>query len=411
MRILVINSGSGSQSLSLFSMEQAGDPDSCEATEAEWEARFESTGGGQDHAVLRKTGEKLGEVPLRGNLTTRDRTLEMLQMLPPAFRINAVAHRVVHGGPDYDKATRVDARVEQTIEQYAALAPLHNPHSLESVRAISGLWGDSIPQVAVFDTAFHRNLPDAAAVYPGPWRWVEQGIRRYGFHGSSFCWAAKRARFLLNRKSDGGLRLIICHLGGGCSLAAVKGGQSIDTTMGFTPLDGIAMCTRAGSLDPGIILHLLRQGTGVERLEQLLNHESGLAGLSGLPGDTREILPAAETGNVRARLALDVFIHRLRAGIAAMMASLGGPPDALIFTDVIGESAPFIRAAACEPFAFAGVSIDPGRNESLPSDVDVSKARAPVRILVIKSRENWQIACEASDLILAGSKHPRKPVL
>jgi acetate kinase len=172
--------------------------------------------------------------------------------------------------------------------------------------------------------------------------------------------------------------------------------------MGFTPLDGIAMCTRAGSLDPGILIHLLRQGMGIERMEHLLNRESGLAGLSGLPGDTRKILPAANAGNMRAKLAVDVFIHRLRAGIGAMMASLAGPPDALVFTDVIAESTPFIRAAACEPFAFAGISIDHGRNESPPPDADVSAARTPVRILVIKSRENWQIACEARELLETG---------
>jgi acetate kinase len=188
--------------------------------------------------------------------------------------------------------------------------------------------------------------------------------------------------------------LILCHLGGGCSLCATVGGRSIDTTMGFTPLDGIAMCTRSGALDPGILLYLLRQGVSTDDLEKLLNKQSGLKGLSGLSGDTRVLLPAATRGDDRARLAIDVFIHRLQAGIGAMLASLGDVPHALVFTDAIGESEPSIRAAACAPFAFLGLDLDMQKNDASSLDTDLATESSVIRVLLIKSREAWQIARE-----------------
>ena len=202
--------------------------------------------------------------------------------------------------------------------------------------------------------------------------WIDQGIRRYGFHGTSFRYASGRAAQLLGRINDPKLRLILCHLGGGCSLCATVGGRSIDTTMGFTPLDGIAMCTRSGAVDPGILLYLLRQGVSTDDLEKLLNKESGLKGLSGLSGDTRVLLPAATRGDDRARLALDVFIHRLQAGIGSMLASLGDVPHALVFTDAISEDEPSIRAAACAPFAFLGFDLDMQKNDISPLDADLA---------------------------------------
>lgn len=305
----------------------------------------------------------------------------------------------MHGGSAYDCATRVTAAVEAQIELLAAFAPMHNAINLEGIRAAQALMHSSKLQVAVFDTAFHLTLPDAAATYPGPYDWREQGIRRYGFHGTSFRYASEKAARMLNRTGDEELRLIICHLGGGCSLCATVGGRSIDTTMGLTPLDGLAMCTRSGSLDPGILIHLLREGITIDNLEHMLHRESGLKGLSGTVGDTRELIPAASEGNPRAQLALGVFIHRLRAGIGQMMASLGKRPDAIVFTDAIGVDEPLIRAAACEPFEFLGLQLDWEKNASSPLNSDLAVPESKVRVLLIESQETWQIAREAHNLI------------
>jgi acetate kinase len=187
-------------------------------------------------------------------------------------------------------------------------------------------------------------------------------------------------------------------LGGGCSLAATVGGKSVDTTMGFTPMDGIAMCTRSGALDPGILLFLMRENPDIDQLEKTLDRESGLQGLSGLPGDTRILVPAANKGNPRAKLAMDVFLHRLQAGMAQMMASLDGRPDAIVFTDAIGEDEPLVRSRACAPFQFIGVKIDPDKNAASPLDSDISPSKVPVRVLIVKSREDWQIARECHQL-------------
>ncbi|MGB9277090.1 MAG: hypothetical protein WCC08_17835 [Terrimicrobiaceae bacterium] len=188
---------------------------------------------------------------------------------------------------------RASTRNRRRVDKLAELAPLHNPANLEGIRACQEILGDSVPQFAVFDTAFHRTLPEAATTYAGPFQWVEQGLVRYGFHGTSYRYASRKALEIINRREDENLSQILCHLGGGCSLAAVRGTQCLDTTMGFTPLDGIAMCTRSGTIDPGILLRLLRHGTDLNSLEQTLNKRSGLSGLSGLPGDTRVIFRAA----------------------------------------------------------------------------------------------------------------------
>ena len=306
------------------------------------------------------------------------------------------APRAAPGGPACAGAPRGDGHVEAAIERLAAFSPLHNRSNLEGVRVARGALGGDAPQFAVFDTAFHRTLSDAAATYAGPYAWREKKIRRYGFHGSSFRGANARAAQLLGRATDDPeLRLVLCHLGGGCSLCATVGGRSVDTTMGFTPLDGIAMCTRSGAVDPGILLYLLREGMSVDELEKTLNQESGLKGLSGLPGDTRVIVPEVERGNVRARLAFDVFVHRLRAGIGAMLAALGGKrPDALVFTDGIAEDEPAVRAAACAAFGFLGLELDAAKNAASPPDADVATAGSAVRVLIVKARENWQIARE-----------------
>lgn len=283
--------------------------------------------------------------------------------------------------------------MKAAIADLAALAPAHNPANLEGIEALEQILGTEVPQIAVFDTAFHTQMPLFAAIYPGPYEWFEQGIRRYGFHGISHQYCAQRAAQILGRELKE-LRLITCHLGNGCSLAAIRDGHSVDTTMGFTPLDGLMMGSRSGSVDPGILIHLMRQeGYTADKLEQLLNLASGLKGISGVSEDMRQIMAAIAQGNQRAQLALDIYVHRLRSGICAMLASLGGL-DALIFTAGVGENSPTIRAAACEAFEFLGLKLDPEKNTRLPDDRDIATADSTLRVLVIHTQEDWAIAQE-----------------
>ena len=274
----------------------------------------------------------------------------------------------------------------------SAFAPLHNRAELEGIDIVERKLG-SISQIAVFDTSFHSQLPDAAAVYPGPYEWISRGIRRYGFHGINHQYCSERAAQLLGRDLKS-LKLITCHLGNGCSLAAIRDGRSVDTTMGFTPLDGLMMGTRSGAVDPGILTYLMRQdGLGGQQLDELLNTRSGLLGISGTSSDMREIVANMKAGDARARLALDVFIHRLQSGIGAMIGVLGGL-DALVFTAGIGENSAEVRATACANFGFVGLKLDSFKNAQASRDQDISAPGSPVRVLVIRAQEDWAIAKE-----------------
>ncbi len=407
-RLLVLNAGSGSQKCSLFELPGVL-PD--EPLNPVWEVKLDSTAPDQPDGQIAwqvcRRGENIeaGTISRETSIAERsERLMSLLWSGPGAVvsgrgDIDAVAHRVVHGGSEFQNAVRVDAEVEATIERLASFAPLHNPNNLTGIRVAREQFGPQTPQFAVFDTAFHHTLSAAAATYAGPYEWLDRGIRRYGFHGTSFRYASDRAARLLERAHDPELRLILCHLGGGCSLCATVGGRSIATTMGFTPLDGLPMCTRSGAVDPGILIYLLRQGSSADELETMLNKASGLKGLSRLPGDTRVLIPAAERGDSHARLALDVFIHGLRAGIGQMLASLGNAPHAIVFTDAIGESEPSIRAAACAPFAFLHLHLDPQANAASHLDADLATEASAVRVLLIKSREAWQIARECHELL------------
>jgi acetate kinase len=399
--VLVLNAGSGSQKLALYAI----DPDPKGPSEPVWQAAVNSTTPGQpDDAFLAPIRSMRGEgqLPIPRDWSLKKKIQALLRaswegdfaVLNEPGRLDLVGHRVVHGGLEFSRAAFVTPDVEATIDKLAELAPLHNPANLEGIRACREILGDSVPQFAVFDTAFHRTLPEAATTYAGPFQWVEQGLVRYGFHGTSYRYASRKALEIINRREDENLSQILCHLGGGCSLAAVRGTQCLDTTMGFTPLDGIAMCTRSGAIDPGILLHLLRHGTDLNSLEQTLNKRSGLSGLSGLPGDTRVIFPKARDNNRRAKLAMDVFIHRLRSGIGSMLASLGRL-EVLVFTDVIGETEPVVRQRACDAFAFLGLRLDDKLNAASPADADLATPDSSVRVVVVKGQENWQIASES----------------
>lgn len=270
---------------------------------------------------------------------------ELDHLLDGSPPVDAVGHRIVHGGRAFHESVRITPGVKAEIARLSSFAPEHNLLEVEAIEAAERVLGPQVPQVAVFDTSFHATMPPEAYVYPGPYAWLDEGIRRYGFHGISHQYVSRRAAEIVGRPPDT-LRMVTCHLGNGCSLAAIRGGKSVDTTMGFTPLAGLMMGTRSGSVDPGILIHLVRHcGYTAEDLDRILNKESGLEGVSGLSGDMREIESAMAAGNARARLAFDIFIHRLASGIAAMAASAGGL-DVLVFTGGIGENSAAVRNAA-----------------------------------------------------------------
>jgi acetate kinase len=355
MRILVVNAGSSSLKLTLLEEER---------TIAEREL---STAQSQidETELLTALEEGLGDA-------------------------DVVGHRIVHGGDEFSSAVIIDDRVERALTELAELAPLHQAKSLAALDAVSRAL-PGIPAVACFDTAFHHTLPPAATTYALPAAWRQRfGVRRYGFHGLSHAWVAKRVPELLGRPAAD-LRLVSCHLGAGASLCAIADGRSVDTTMGFTPLEGLVMATRSGDVDPGLVLWLLEHaGLTPQRVAAALEHESGLLALAGT-ADMREILSRIDAGDERARLALDIYLHRLRAGIAAMAAALGGI-DAIAFTGGVGEHAPQVRSEAVAGLGFLGLKIDEQVNRAPTEDADVSRIGARVRTVVITAREDLEIA-------------------
>jgi acetate kinase len=325
-----------------------------------------------------------------------DAVTQLLESLGPTAGIDAIGHRIVNGGKSFTEPERITPQVRSALADLAQSAPQHNHLEMAGIDAVEKIFGPQLPQVAVFDSAFHATLPPAAYAYPGPAAWLDEGIRRFGFHGISHRYVSHRAARMLNRPIED-LKLITCHLGNGCSLAAVSGGRSIDTTMGFTPLEGLMMGTRSGTIDPGIVVYLMRRhGSSADDIDRILNRESGLKGLAG-SGDMREVIAAAERGDEHARLALDVFVHRLSAGIGAMLASLGGL-DALIFTGGIGENVPLVRERSCVPFDFLGIQIDPTLNVQGP-ERDIATDKSAVRALIIRTEEDWEIARDCHRLL------------
>jgi len=316
--------------------------------------------------------------------------------------LRAVGHRVVHGGDRYTSAVRITAEVKRTIEELTELAPLHNPASLEGINAVEQVLL-KVPQVAAFDTAFHSTLSEAARTYPLPQKWTrEWGIRRYGFHGLSHSYCAGQAAKIIGRR---GLRLVIAHLGNGASVSAVRDGVCVDTSMGFTPLEGLMMATRSGTVDPGILIYLLRhKGLDAEALDNALNNESGLLGISGRSSDLRQILSELPH-NPDAKLAVDVYVHRIVQTIGAMAATLGGI-DALVFTAGVGERSAEIRKRVCEKLKYLGLELDPAANEICKPDADIATRASTARVLVIATREDLTIMRETRRLVgLAISRH------
>ncbi|MBW4461089.1 MAG: acetate kinase [Nodosilinea sp. WJT8-NPBG4] len=393
MKILVLNAGSSSHKSCLFDLSSQ---DADHAPRPLWRAALDWTHQeGSVELSASGAGESIQQVlsitDKAEGITAMVKTLVEgpTQVLGELAEIAAVGHRVVHGGRHYQQPVVVDDEVKATIQSLVPLAPAHNPANLQGIEAIAQSLG-TIPQVAVFDTAFHSHMPEAAATYPGPYAWVEQDIRRYGFHGISHQYVAQRAADLMGQ-DIANLRLLTCHLGNGCSLAAVKNGVCVDTTMGFTPLDGLMMGSRSGSVDPGILIYLMRQeGYTADQLDRLLNKESGLKGLSGRSNDMRAVVEAMEQGDAQAKLAIEVFIHRLRREMGAMIASLGGL-DGVVFTAGVGENSPLVWQQACAPFEFLGLRLkdELGRDEA---DQDIAAADSAVRVLVVHTQEEWAIA-------------------
>lgn len=390
MKILVLNAGSSSHKCCLYAIEgslPSHPPMPLWSAQLDWHD--------QTHASLKVNTKREDLETELSSVSRSDALLQLLttlwhgptQMLPSPQAIDGVGHRVVHGGQDYQSSVVVTPEVKAAISDLIPLAPNHNPANLEGIELIEQMLGN-VRQVAVFDTAFHSHLPEVAAIYPGPYDWQQQGICRYGFHGISHQYCTQRTAEILDQTLD---RLIICHLGNGASLTAVKQGQSIDTSMGFTPLEGLMMGTRSGSIDPGIVIHLMRQGYDADQLDHMLNKASGLKGISGISHDLREIEQAIAQGNAQAKLARDLYLHRLKSCLGSMLMSLGGI-DTLVFTGGIGEHSASVRAETCEALAFLGLKLDPILNQKSPVDQDITAVDSKVRVLVIKTQEDWAIA-------------------
>ena len=397
MRILVLNAGSSSLKSCLYELTEPlpqTPPVPLWEGHVEWEEPFRNV-----QILAKREGRQVlderPDIPSEG--AAAERLLQTLwegpaRVLANPAEVDVVGHRVVHGGEKYSTPTLVTAEVKQAIDRLSALAPEHNPAELDGIETAERIF-KFLPHVAVFDTAFHQTMPTHVAIYPGPYGWFERGIRRYGFHGISHRYCAARTSQIV-RRDLGSLRVVTCHLGHGCSLAAVRNGRSIDTTMGFTPLEGLMMGSRCGTIDPGILIHLLREEKySADRLEELLNRKSGLLGVSGVSDDMRQILSAIAGGNGRARLAFDTFIHRLRQHIGAMIASLGGV-DALAFTGGIGENSAEVRSEACTGFEFINLKLDREKNLQSPVDCDIASPDSAIRVVVVAAREDWAIAQE-----------------
>ncbi len=332
-----------------------------------------------------------GSTGVKLSLVDEDDRITPLRALADALdRPVAIGHRIVFGGSQFTAPVVIDDGLARELVEHSAVAPLHNAPALRLINEARTIFGD-VPHVAVFDTAFHATLPDEAVVYPVPEAWRSNwDVRRHGFHGLSVEWAAERASEILGPSSDD-LRMVICHLGGGASATAVRGGCSIDTSMGFSPLEGLVMATRSGSLDPDIPLHLiLNGGITPQEVQRMLNQDSGMVALTGT-ADMREVEARAQSGDEPAQLALAVHDHRLAGTVAAMAASLGGL-DVVVFTGGVGEGSARVRAQTARRLAFLGMDVNPERNANPDGDADISSVGASVRTLVVRAREEIVIA-------------------
>ncbi len=393
MSILVINAGSSSLKFGLFDDEAR---EELASGIVDWtdpvrgaEIAVKTAEGSERHSPYGTSDHRsAAALAIRTLFEAEDPALGRLT------DIRAVGHRVVHGGAVFRSSVSIDREVKAELKTLAELAPLHNPPALEAIasaeEALSGL-----THVAVFDTAYYAGIASERAIYPLPYEWfTDWGIRKFGFHGISHAYVAGRAAEMLGRDPED-FRVVSCHLGNGCSATASRGGAAVETTMGYTPMDGLMMGTRCGSVDPGILLHVLRKkGLSADDLDDVLNHRSGLLGIAGLSSDYRAVQSAAEKGDERGRLALAMFATRVRGAIGSLAVALGGL-DALVFTAGIGEHVPALRQEVCRGLECLGLRIDPARNAGATPDADLSAGDSPGRVLTIKTREDLMIAREA----------------
>ena len=399
MKVLVINAGSSSVKYYLYQMPEAevlakGAVERVGEAEARLTHSFDGPTWTSDVAV--------SDVNDAVNLVFDTLVREDVGVMGGISEIGAVGHRVVHGGEEFTDSVIIDGHVIASIEKYADLAPLHNPPNLAGIRAVQHRLPD-ITQIACFDTAFHATIPEVAYMYGLPYELYEKyRIRRYGFHGISHRYVARRAAALMGRGKYE-VNAVTCHLGNGCSITAVRQGRSADTSMGFTPLEGVPMGTRSGDLDPAILFYLADKGYSAQALKTLCNKQSGLLGISGLSNDIRSLLQLAEEGSKRARLAIDVFCYRVRKYIGAYAAVLE-PLDALVFTGGIGENAAGLRKQICTGMSQIGVRLDPAANDAaVAQEAQISAAQSPVKVFVIPTNEQLAIANDTYEL--AGRKH------
>lgn len=396
MNILVINAGSSSLKYQLIDMtdESVAAKGNCERI-------------GIDGSVLKHSpanGEKVEiEKPMKDHTDAIQMVLDALcdkdyGVISSLSEISAVGHRVVHGGELFNESVLLTEEVKEAIRSCFDLAPLHNPANLIGIEACEKAMGKDIPQVCVFDTAFHQTMPDYAYMYGLPYEeYAKNKIRKYGFHGTSHKYVSQRAAAMLNRPIEE-LKIVTCHLGNGSSVAAVQGGKSVDTSMGFTPLDGLIMGTRSGQIDPAIIPYMMKKNhmTATE-VDTELNKESGVLGVSGISSDFRDLTAAAHEGNERAQLALNMFTYNVKSYIGSYAAAMGGV-DAVVFTAGIGENTSEVRADSVAGLEFLGIAIDPEKNNIRGTEADISKDGMPVRVLVIPTNEELMIARDTKRL-------------
>jgi len=394
MSILVLNAGSSSLKFSVFDDAAR---DKLAGGMVERNAR------GENDTLTLRLSHSEGQHFDKERVDASDDVLWILRGLASVGLndpIRAVGHRVVHGGTEFRRSTQIDDKFCESLKSICELAPLHNPPALAVIEAARKALPEA-PHFAVFDTSFFADLPPARFLYPVPYEWYEQfGIRRFGFHGISHAYCAARAAELLDRQGDPSTRVIICHLGNGCSATGIRGGVPIATTMGFTPLEGLMMGTRSGSIDPGLLLHLLQSERQTpDELAHTLNHRSGLLGVSDVSSDFRDVQQAADSGDKRAQFAIEMFADRVRSTIGSLAVTLGGV-DALVFTAGIGEHSNRLRTHVMQGLECLGIQLDEDRNRSSKADCDIASKDSTGRVFIIHTEEERMIACEGLKFIL-----------
>ncbi len=397
MSILVINAGSSSLKFGLFDDAAR---DELASGLVDWtdpsrapEVVVRAAGGRERRAPVDASDHRsAASLAIRAIFEGEDSALGRLS------DVKAVGHRVVHGGETFHESVPVDRAVKSELARLAELAPLHNPPALEGIESAEDVL-PGVPHVAVFDTSYFARMDASRVIYPVPYSWYrEWGIRKFGFHGISHAWCAARAAEILGRDASD-LRVVSCHLGNGCSATASRGGVAVETTMGYTPMDGLMMGSRSGSVDPGVLLHALRKkGIDADELDDVLNHRSGLSGVSGVSSDYRAVEEAARRGDERSRLALAIYAARVKSAIGALAVTLGGV-DALVFTAGVGEHSASLRAEACRGLECLGLRLDPARNEAQGPDSDLAAEGSSGAILVLRTREELMIAREVRGVL------------